>query len=177
MTELQRITTQYIETEDRIRLAGEDAAGNAVVLWLTQRLLNRLLPHVCAWLERQTPVADSHNYGAAVQAEIMQSFAQQAAVAALEPQSPVHSSAQSRSWLVHSVDVTTSDQALMLTFKDTDAAAGEPATLTLADLPLRQWLTILHDQYATAQWPLTLWPQWALDAKSSTRQAVPAVLH
>ena len=177
MAELQRITTQYVETEDRLRLAGENADGEALVLWLTQRLINRLLPHLCAWLERQTPVDDTHVYGAAVQAELIQSFAQQAAVVALAPQTPVRSTAQSRSWLVHAVDVTTGDQAVTLTFKDTAATGGAPATLTLADLPLRQWLTILHDQYAAAQWPLTVWPAWALDAPSPARQAIPAVLH
>lgn len=39
---LQRITTEYIEAEDRIRLAGE-AGEKTMVLWLTQRFLNRLI--------------------------------------------------------------------------------------------------------------------------------------
>ena len=42
MAELQRFTTEYVEIEDRIRLAGETAPGHTVVLWLTQRLLARL---------------------------------------------------------------------------------------------------------------------------------------
>lgn len=50
---LQRITTEYIDHEDRLRLAGEDAQGQTTVLWLTQRLLNRLIPHLCQWLEQQ----------------------------------------------------------------------------------------------------------------------------
>ena len=43
MGTLQRCTTEYVECEDRIRLAGELASGATVVLWLTQRLMNRLI--------------------------------------------------------------------------------------------------------------------------------------
>ena len=46
MNSLQRITTEYDEREDRIRVSGQLAQGEAVVLWLTQRLLNRLVPHL-----------------------------------------------------------------------------------------------------------------------------------
>ena len=53
MATLQRITTEYIDQEDRIRLTGELAHGATVVLWITQRLLNRLIPHLTAWLSRQ----------------------------------------------------------------------------------------------------------------------------
>ena len=37
---LQRVTTAYLENEDRLRLTGELADGDTVVCWLTQRLLN-----------------------------------------------------------------------------------------------------------------------------------------
>jgi hypothetical protein len=35
---LDRTTTEYIDTEDRLRLSGQYADGSAVVIWLTQRL-------------------------------------------------------------------------------------------------------------------------------------------
>ena len=175
MTELQRITTEYIDAEDRMRLAGEDAAGDAVVLWLTQRLLNRLVAHLCTWLEQRIPV-DTHDYAAAAQAEVIQSFAQQAALAALEPQTPVQSKVQSSTWLVHSVDIASGDQGVMLTFKDAEAG-GSFATLTLQDQPLRQWLTILHDQYQKAEWPLTVWPEWMAAPQPATAPQHAIVLH
>ena len=53
MKSLQRITTEYSETEDRIRLSGELAAGEVMILWLTQRLFNHLVYHLCGWLEKQ----------------------------------------------------------------------------------------------------------------------------
>lgn len=176
MAELQRITTQFVDAEDRIRLAGEDAAADAVVLWLTQRLLNRLVAHLCAWLEQRIPV-DTHRYAAAAQAEVIQSFAQQAALAALEPQPPVQSKGQqSSTWLVHSVDIASGDQGVMLTFKA--AAVGSPcATLTLQDQPLRQWLNILHDQYQKAEWPLTVWPEWMAAPQPVSAPPHAVILH
>ena len=42
MRVLHRLTTDYVEEEDRIRVSGASANGDTVVLWLTQRLLNRL---------------------------------------------------------------------------------------------------------------------------------------
>ena len=71
MPTFERITTQYIDFEDRIRLAGEVGNAAPVVIWLTRRLLQRLLPALLQWLERQG--ADKQR------AEVLQSFAQQAA--------------------------------------------------------------------------------------------------
>ena len=172
MAELQRITTLFVDSEDRIRLAGEDGAGQTQVLWLSQRLLNRLLPHLCAWLEQQAP-APGRSYADAARSEVLQSFAQLAAQAALEPQVPVPSHAPSGAWLVHSVDIATTDQVVTLNFKA--AGAAQAATLTLPEQALRQWLNILHDQYAAAEWPLTPWPEWV--AQTPTPPTQTTLLH
>ena len=52
-TGLERVTTRYSVAQDRICLAGELPGGSPVVLWLTQRLLRRLLPPLLAWLQEQ----------------------------------------------------------------------------------------------------------------------------
>ncbi len=52
---LERITTQYIEAEDRIRLSGSTRDGHSQVLWLTQRLLSRLLPRLLDALQPSAP--------------------------------------------------------------------------------------------------------------------------
>ena len=83
--QLQRITTEYNEPEDRIRLSGELAQGDTVVLWLTQRLLNRLVPHLTAWLSQQLAPASSIPSVQAVHEDIVQGFAQQAARALSVP--------------------------------------------------------------------------------------------
>ena len=84
--QLQRITTEYLDTEDRIRLCAESAPNQTVVLWLTQRLLHRLVPHTLGWIEQQMGV--SGGIGSDVRADVVNSFAQQAALALLEPQPP-----------------------------------------------------------------------------------------
>ena len=92
MSTLQRITTEYVEQEDRIRLSGEFASGDTVVLWLTQRLLHRLVPHLTAWLARQVAPASSIPAVEAAHQDIVQGFAQQAARAQLAPEPPVRAS-------------------------------------------------------------------------------------
>ena len=150
---LQRLTTEYIVGEDRIRLSGEVGNVAPVVIWLTQRLLQRLLPAVLKWLEGQ-------NVGT-LRPEIMHSFAQQAARSELTPQAPVRAVAGSTVWLAQSVDLGRSEQALSLTFR---SAEGQHANLVLASKALRQWLSIVFEHYRKADWPLDVWPAWARES-------------
>lgn len=162
---LLRITTQYIDVEDRVRLAGEAAPGaEAQVIWLTQRVFQRLLPVLLKWLEGQG--ADT------VRAEVLHSFAQQAARADLAPQAPVRADAGSAAWLAVSVDIAKSERSVSLTFRGGDA---QHASLTLETKPLRQWLGIVHDAYLKAEWPLDVWPVWIRE--SLRPQAQRAMLH
>lgn len=165
MTQIARITTEYIDVEDRIRITGETPGDAAVVIWLTQRLLSRLLPPLLQWLERQQP----HT----LHAETLHSFAQHTAWAALTPESPVQADAGSRGWLLLSVDIAHYAEAVVLTFR---GAHDNHASLTLAPQPLRQWLGILHAATRKAEWPLQVWPQWLQESIApQQRQAV--VLH
>jgi len=155
MSELQRFTTEYVELEDRIRLSGETAPGEAEVLWLTQRLIGRLVPHLCAWLERQGGLGAVPEDPSV--ADALQGFALQAALQSLSPQPPVQPETARRNWLVHAVDVTAGEEALRLAFRGAEAARVE---LTLQPQALRQWLGILHAQCRGAEWPLEAWPSW-----------------
>ncbi len=186
MLELQRITTEFIDSEDRIRLCGECAPQQTVVLWLTQRLLNRLVPHLLSWLAQQTGV--SGGLGADMRAELAQSFAQQAAVATMEPQAPVRANATQQAWLVHSVDVTVNPQAVRLTFKGQPTPADQPdplmeACVSMQALPLRQWLSIVHEQCRRAGWVSAsteasghIWPEW-IQGKAQLAKSAPTLLH
>jgi hypothetical protein len=40
-----------------MRLTGETEQSHTVVIWLTQRLLYRLVPHLCQWVQHHSPVA------------------------------------------------------------------------------------------------------------------------
>lgn len=166
MNELQRITTEYIDVEDRIRLSGQVENAAPVVIWLTQRLLQRLLPALLNWLERQCVEAP--------RAEVLHGFVQQVARAELPPQAPVRADAASTVWLTLSVDVTPSEKSIRLVFR---GAEGQHATLVLAAKPLRQWVGIVHDAYAKAQWPMDIWPAWAREGAAVPDRKQAAVLH
>jgi hypothetical protein len=137
MSDLQRLTTQFVDTEDRIRLSGDDAQGEVKVLWLTQRLLGRLVPLLCQQL---SPDNDSH-------AEILSSFKQEAAQAQVA-------------------------QGLRLAFY----AGEEVAAIVMPELPMRQWLAILRDQFRVAGWPEHAWPAWT-DSGAAPHAAGQASIH
>jgi hypothetical protein len=161
--ELQKITTQYSETEDRIALTGQTAAGDTYLIWFTRRALSRLLPVILEWIEKQG--------GSSASADLMQEFAQQAARADLVPQAPVQAGEGSRSWVAQSVDIHRDEQQLRLTFRH----GADHASLGLDPLAARQWLNIVHDTFVLAEWPLQGWPAWLCD--SAPAMATPAVLH
>lgn len=150
--DLKRLTTEYVDIEDRIRLSGEAPDGTTVVMWLTQRFVNRLVPRLVQWLERQT---SSQPRG-----ELLQEFAQQAAVAALPAQAPVVASKPERVLLVRAIDVTTTRERVRFGFKGSESGAVD-AGIGFDAKALRQWLGILHVLYRRAGWPTEVWPEWA----------------
>lgn len=162
--ELQRVTTEYVVVEDRIRLSGEAADGATIVLWLTQRLLNLLAPRLTGGLERPDSTSDA----------LLQGFAQQAAEASLSPQQAVEAAAASASWRVDSVDILSGPDGVALTFRSDE---GPGARLTLATEPLRQWLSILRRQYQAAGWTDRVWPDWMEDTVSPPARPGATPLH
>ncbi|KFE57147.1 hypothetical protein [Pseudomonas syringae] len=170
--ELKRITTEMHDLEDRMQLTGELTSGEPVVLWMTQRLVKRLVPHLLTWLQPAAPtgksavVADYHT--AAVQ-----SFAQQAALAQLPEQSAVQATPQHSAWLIETIDVTRTEEIIALTFK----SGEQQATLLMAPQPLRQWLAILHDQCVKGEWALEIWPEWILDSIPTGGPKLNATMH
>lgn len=171
MSELTRITIQYYASEDRLRCCGTPADGPPVIFWLTQRLLNNLVPHLTAWLEEP--------HGNGLHGGIVSSFQQEAAVSALSQQDPVPAStAAGYGTLVHSVDLTTNRTGVVLGFKGGEG--GVIASLQLAPVTLRQLLHVIHGQYLAGHWNTALWPDWLREAHGNaatppTRQT--AVVH
>lgn len=149
MLTLQKITTEYVEIEDRIRLAGELGNREAVVVWLTQRLLQRLVPVLLQYLGGQAPAEQSF--------DVLQSFAQQAALAELQQQSPVQAATGGVTCLALKVEIHKTSEMMSLEFI---GEQGQPILLELGATTLRQWLAILHDVYIRAEWPLDVWPEW-----------------
>ena len=183
---LTRVTSVYSDAEDRFRVTGEISPEDTRCLWLTQRLLMRLVPHLLEWLGEIGRAEGKDDLG---QAEVMQDFAQQAAKARLEPQTavPVPSMPDPNApiqttpgepipetiWLVHEVDITKSTNGVItLTFKH----GGNGVQLAMAPIELRQWLIILHSQWLQAGWPASVWPEW-IDTAPNASEQPPAGLH
>ncbi len=163
--ELQRITTQYVATEDRLRLSGETADGTTVVLWLTQRLMNLLAPQLTGWLERQD----------AAGGEALQEFAQQAAEASLAPQPPVQATSPETEWRLITVDIALGPDGVTLILKSDDDIPR--ARLPMSTEALRQWLGIVRSQYVLGAWPTTAWPAWMDETQTISAVRTPAALH
>ena len=180
-TPLQKFTTEFIPEEDRLRLSGEVEGGQQVVLWLTQRLLRRVVPHLCAWLEKQPLPGASAARPQALELEREQihHIAQQAAQGALQAQkqAPVQAPPDAFNGLVQIVKLETLGGRLQLVLRVEQEPAME-FSVAFAPTGLRQWLGIVYRHYESAQWPLEIWPQWmALRATPGQDQPVSAVLH
>lgn len=171
--QLNRLTTRYVEEEDRIRVSGESAAGDRIAFWLSRRLLVRFLPHLFAWVERAEGVRPTGDAPRDRVADLRSSFAQQASRAELDAAPPPPVDAQGEGWLVGAVDITEGNSELVIAFRG--AAAGQRAVISTPPKVLRQWLGILCDQFRAAEWPLDVWPAWIYDGRGA--ESPPVSLH
>lgn len=147
----ERLTTEYVQDEDRLRLNLEDAQQERVTLWLTQRLLNRVIPALVKVLEEET--------SGTPQAQEVQAFTQEKAQLraqrAISHEQPIPEAEES--WLVTRVDLTPASRAIALVFWDN---AGHSARLEMPRTAMRQWLSIVHELYVRAEWGRDKWPDW-----------------
>jgi len=167
VNELCRVSSQYVDFEDRIRLTGELTDGQHVVLWLTRRLTERLVPHLVKWLENnQVKVQEGRSLAlTAMRNAPYQRFVQEAAHAQLEPQPPLQARLGERSWLVCAVELKSAPDVLRLNFKG--RLEIEQVQFSPGERPLRQWLKVIHDLYVLAGWPQEVWPLWIADGLAS----------
>ena len=162
MVFLEKITTKYVEHEDRFSITAEAYDKSTIQIWVSQRLLLRLLPHMFEWLKKSEESAHTSNV---ISQELINEFAQQQAQNELRPQQPVKlknkgtdaRKISGNSWLVIKVDIKSSEQVIELTF-----GCGEKnsAQLLLNKLQARQWLIILHAEWIKSEWALNIWPVW-----------------
>jgi len=122
MNSIETVTTVYDEREDRFKLTTVAQDHSLLNLWLNQRILLRLIPHVVDWLDKaeiRTANLDSQSQ------TLLKEFAKAEAVDKLTSKfektsaEPCAAPAESKhnSWLVYEVDVNFSDQYLELIFK------------------------------------------------------------
>ncbi|MDA1370914.1 MAG: hypothetical protein O2971_09160 [Proteobacteria bacterium] len=169
MTVLERITSEYSDTEDRIRLTAVTDSNATLILWLTQRLLVRLLGHFLNWLEHEAPEI-THSTAIDSRAKsTLQGIAQQSAQAELPKQAAVAPNPESQHWLIREIDIKNGQDVVLLVFKCAD---GQRAEMSFSTQQLRQWLGILHTLWVEAEWPMTLWPEW-MDGDLQTEIGTP----
>ena len=146
--DLIRITTQYVDIEDRIVLLGESLGGQREEFLLTQRLLIRMLPVLTVWLVKSEGVTA---------AQALNSFKQGSALTSLNNSPPVPHDLNAQRSLVQSVDISYGEDQTRLRFRSN---AQDGYVLTLSKDQLRQWLGILYSAFVQADWPLASWPDW-----------------
>ena len=174
MTTLQRITSEYIESEDRIRLTAISNAEETLILWITQRLLVRLITHFLGWLEKEAPEVARSSAISNEAKSALQGMAQQSAAVKLQEQSAVTATSDSAALLVKEIDIKMSEEVVLLVFKCHD---GQKPELTFTIEQLRQWLGMIRRLWRQAEWPLSIWPEWMDDNQQANPVSSDSSLH
>jgi hypothetical protein len=140
-----KATVAYEEREDRIKVLGESKEGGTVVLWLTQRLLGKLIPHLAGRLLDAISDDDSRS-PEAVNAR---------GAAKLDP---VEEDRLVFTLLVDAVDITDSTSLTIMQFREETRTAGLSAVrLALNATQLSSWLQALRACYQKASWSQDCW--------------------
>ena len=164
---LRRIDTRYLAAEDRIRLLGVTTDNQTLVLWLTRRLLDRLLAQVLEQFDLYHgggPPAD----GPAPQGPHWPGETGSVPEPVMSPTPEAPPLRAAPPWLVSRVTLREMPPGLWCGFQG--QAPEQRATLVFTPWQLRHWLRILLGEYRRAQWPLGAWRAWLTPkAKASGR--------
>lgn len=181
--QLKKLTTRYVVDEDRFLISADSDSG-VVNLWLTQRLLMQLIPHVVDWVDKgeakdvgnsSFPAAvndtsgspDSGRSGASPAAR---QSASQLVAQHRRPVEDVRAEAAVKECLVKTLKLQPQTKALCLGFE----LSGDVATLLLEEEHARIWLGVLYRHWLNAKWP-DIWPEWIKQAERM-RQTSPGSL-
>ncbi len=155
MKSLTRVTSEFIEAEDRYKITGVCEDGETLIFWLTQRLLIRLINHCLVFLDSKSDgIPQNSNINDQPKSNL-RGFAQQPAEKELPVEDPVVAKHNSRSYLIGEIDLEFGDNGLLLVFKE---GMTKHASLALNIQQLRQWLAIIHNVWQIAEWPMSIWP-------------------
>ena len=150
------VTMSFNAIEDRIVMDSLDQSKKVERLWLSRRLLDRLIPTLTDQLE-----VDSSK---TIPTELEQSLAQEKAEMDKQQSKAVEINSKNPSWLVTHIQIGRSKNKFRLLFlgKNTEEpmATNNQANFDLAIPNLRQWLNALHKIYLKAEWETKAFPSW-----------------
>lgn len=151
MVVLEKVTLDYSEPEDRLKMSAQVAqGGEPMVFWLTQRFCRRLAQALCKHCER-----DGVEQSLLGQ-ELQQACRQREAEWEHKASEPVMAVAASEATLLETVDLSFAPEQVRLQIPLAEGAAVLPLSIK----ELRQWLSILYRMFKRAEWPMDCWPAW-----------------
>ena len=149
---IQTFTGRYDPLEDRLRLDAVDAAGGKQAIFLTRRLVDRVIPVLVSHLEGKTPEG--------VPADLAQGMSQSRARQARqtgEATPAVAADAETPTWLCRTMHFQKADHGLNVIFTDDTQV---DAVMPMVEANLRAVLDMLLDLYGRAGWPTEPFPEW-----------------
>ena len=162
--EITRATLAYHQIEDRLSLTCALHDSELIVLWLTARLVNQLVPHLCKVMaqapELSKSLADLNANEAAAPAAITNQNADAGMSDAnrtnLSSGAEVVANEGCISWVVTSVDIRHGPMLVQLEFRHNHQNYRR-ASLSLEHTLLVRWLNGLRRCYVQAGWPMECW--------------------
>ncbi len=156
---IHTVTMSFNAMEDRIAMDSADQKGQIERLWLSRRLLDKLIPTLADQLE----VNSNHQ----IPTELEQSLAQEKAELDKKHSEAVKVEARNPSWLVTSVQVGRNENEFQLLFLGENdfepSTYSNQARFDLAIPNLRQWLNAVYQIYLKAEWETKAFPRWIND--------------
>ena len=152
MVILKKVTLQYIEIEDRIRMSADFDGEAPAVFWLTQRLCRRMVPKLSGHIENLTQTSPL------VDQELMLSVQQHDAEWKKALLEPVKVRGFEHSVLPETVDLQCLAKGAAIIFPFD--IKGEQARLQMNVAELRQWMGGVYRQFRVAGWSMEVWPEW-----------------
>jgi len=182
--QLQKLTTRYIEDEDRFLVSAESDCG-VVNMWFTQRILKLLVPHVLGWIDRccdQTCAAESEpasKHGDVNQFEPGDDLSRtkrqktsQLLAQSRKTVPQVEACRAQQSCLIKSVQLQPRESVLRLVFSLPDA----DASLLLQEEHARIWIGVLYQAWKKAEWE-DIWPVWVKQSHGMRQQYPVSQIH
>ena len=170
--EITRATLAYHQIEDRLSLTCAFHDSELIVLWLTARLINRLVPHLCKVIAQVPELSDSLMDLNANDTAVPAAITDQHANAGMSDANPTDLTSGAKvvakegciSWVVSSVDIRHGPMLVQLEFRH-NHENHRRVSLLLEHTLLIQGLNGLRRCYVQAGWPMECWqtpisPSW-----------------